>query len=117
METTPQTETPKQNPLAVKFPDLKDTLDRIGFADVPFEGIPEGKCAIAVMGEPGDTKHIWDRTKPDEVDAAKTLYKGLTKKGYRAFRVVGKDGDKGEQMTDFDPEAERMIMVGPMAGG
>lgn len=116
METTTQ-DTPKKNPLAVKFPDLEKTLDKIGWADLPFEQVPEGKCAIAVMGEVGDTKHIWDKSKPAEVDAAKALYESLTKKGYRAFRCVGKDGSQGEQMTSFDPDAERMIMVPQLQGG
>ena len=116
METT-STETPKTNPLAVKFPDLKPTLDTLGFIDGSFEDVPAGKHAIAVMGEPGDTKHIWDKRKEDEVEAARTLFKSLTKKGYRAFHVTGKDGEKGSQMNEFDPDAERMIMVGPMAGG
>ena len=111
------TPTTTPNPLAVKFPDLKPTLDALAFMDGSFEDVPEGKSAIAVMGEPGDTKHIWDKRKEDEVEAARSLFKSLTKKGYRAFHVTGKDGDKGEQMSDFDPNAERMIMVGPLQGG
>ena len=115
METT--IETSKPNPLALKFPDLKPTLDKLGFLDGTFEDVPEGRHAMAVMGEPGDTKHIWDKRKEDEVEAARTLYKTLTKKGYRAFHVTGKDGEKGEQMTEFDKDADRMIFVPQMQGG
>ncbi len=114
METT---ETSKPNPLVVKFPDLKPQLETLGFMDGSFEDVPAGKHAIAVMGEPGDTKHIWDKRKTDEVDAARTLFTSLTKKGYRAFHVTGKDGEKGEQMSEFDPSAERMIMVPQLQGG
>lgn len=111
------TQTTAKNPLTVKFPELSATLDKIGWADMSFSDVPDGKCAIAVMGEIGDTKHIWDRSKPSEVEAAKALYETLTKKGYRAFRCVGKDGSQGEMMTEFDPEAERMIFVPALQGG
>ena len=76
----------------------------------------EGKIAIAIMGSAGDTKKIWDKNNPDEVEDAKESFKRLRKKGYLAFHV-NKKGDKGEQMTEFDPDAERMIMVPPMQGG
>ncbi len=107
----------KQNPLAAKFPDLAKTLEQIEWADVPFDQIQAGKSAFAIMGEIGDTKHIWDRNKASEVEAARTLFDALTRKGYRAFRCVGKDGAQGEQMREFDPEAERMILVPQMQGG
>ena len=112
-----ETQTTTPNPLAVKFPDLKATLDQIGWADGSFDDVPQGSNAMAVMGEPGDTKHIWDKRKEEEVEAARTLFKALTKKGYRAFHVTGKDGEKGEQMNEFDPNAERVILVPQMAGG
>ena len=116
METQNQTQTPKPvNPLLGKFPALKETLDTLSWTH---DGtVPEGKSAIAVMGEPGDTKHIWDKRKPEEVKAAKALFKSLTDAGYRAYRVTGKDGDRGEQMSEFDPDAERMIMVPAFQGG
>ena len=114
---TPSTEAPKPNPLAVKFPDLKESLDKIEWGSMSFESVPQGKNVFAVMGEVGDTKHIWTKSNPDEVDAMRDLYKKLTKKGYRAYRVTGKDGEKGELMTEFDPEAERVIFAPQMQGG
>jgi hypothetical protein len=82
-----------------------------------FKDVPEGKSCIAVMGHNGDTKHMWDPTKPDEVEAARAVYDSLKAKKYVAFRVTGKDGAQGEQMKDFDPLAGRVIFVPPMAGG
>lgn len=106
------------NPLAIKFPDLAVDLDKIGFMEAPFEELPAGMSAFAVMGERGDTKHIWDKTKPDEVDAARALFDKLTKeKRYMAFRVTDKEGNKGDQMREFDPTAERMILVPAFQGG
>lgn len=71
---------------------------------------------IATMGTSGDVKTIWDRTKPDEVDNARSTFDNLRKKGYLAFKVDSK-GEKGEQIDKFDPAAEKMIMVPPMMGG
>lgn len=106
-----------ENPLAAKFPDLRETLDKMGWVDASFDAIGAGKHAFAVLGEYGDTKHIWDKDKEEEVEAARTLFDSLTKKGYRAFKVTGKNGDKGDQMKKFDPDAERVIFAPQMQGG
>jgi hypothetical protein len=82
---------------------------------IDFEDLPEDLNAIGVMGEDGDTKHLWDPKKPKEIAEAKQLYATLTKAGYRAFHMV-KSG-KGEQMKDFDPKAKRMLFVPPFQGG
>lgn len=71
---------------------------------------------MELMGKDGDTKLMWDKHSEDEVEAAKTTFNTLKKKRYLAFKA-NKDGSQGEQMTEFDPKAERIIMVPPMAGG
>jgi hypothetical protein len=65
----------------------------------------------------GDVKLMWDRTKADEVEAAQSTFDKLIKKGYAAFLVKDNDGNKGEKITKFDPNAERIIMISPIAGG
>lgn len=65
----------------------------------------------------GDVRVMWDRTKKIEVDAMRKLFADLKAKGYAAFTVKDKDGNKGEVIREFDPNAERMIMIPPMAGG
>ena len=72
---------------------------------------------IAVMGRAGDVKVIWDRTKPDEVENTRESFNRMRKKGYLAWSVKGKDGQKDEQITEFDPDAERIILAPPMRGG
>lgn len=74
------------------------------------------KHSMSVMGEEGDTKIEWDPTKKDEVEQAKKTFQELTKKGYLAFRLC-EEGNRGEQLDKFDKEAERIILVTPMAGG
>lgn len=71
---------------------------------------------ICVMDHTGDTKKIWDPTKPEEVDDARESFKRLRSKGYLAYKVIG-DGDKGEMITEFDPGAGRIILAPPMRGG
>jgi len=72
---------------------------------------------IKVMGIYGDIKQMWDPTSPDEVAAAKRVFDDLRKKGHLAFAVTGAKAKKGEQITEFDPKAGRIIMAPPMAGG
>ena len=72
---------------------------------------------MAVMGRMGDLKVIWDRSKQEEVQAARKQFDEMRKKGYLAFSVTGKNGEKGGQITEFDPDAERIILAPPMRGG
>jgi len=89
----------------------------------PLDGTPRtftpgsGFGLIERMGPEGDTKSIWDRNNEAEVEAARKTYDDLTDKGYRAYHVKGKDGDKGDPMDEFDPDCERMILVPPLQGG
>lgn len=71
---------------------------------------------MAVMDRTGDTKTIWDKNNPDEVEAARSTFNRLTKKGYVAYTVVG-EGKKGSVIKDFDPDAEKIILSPPLAGG
>lgn len=71
---------------------------------------------LRVIDHTGDSKLVWDADKDAEVQAAREMYDGLKKKGYAAFGVK-KDGEKGKILTEFDPEAEKIIMVPPARGG
>jgi hypothetical protein len=71
---------------------------------------------LVVMDRSGDTKIIWDSSKPDEVDTARQTFDRLRKKGYMAYSVK-KGGDKGEVIREFDPDAEKIILAPQMVGG
>jgi hypothetical protein len=73
-------------------------------------------CEMAVMDHTGDTKTIWDTDDPVQVEVARDTFNKLKKKGYIAYKVK-KDGEKGEMMREFDPEAGKVIMSPAMAGG
>lgn len=75
-----------------------------------------GKSYMAVMGMEGDVKTIWDRNNPDEVENARSTFKRLIAKGFSAFKVDA-DGEQGEVMREFDPNAEKVILVPAIAGG
>jgi len=80
------------------------------FGGIPIRGM------LHVLDGTGDTKVIWDPKNPDEVEAAKAQFDVLRKKGFLAY-TVNKKGDKGEVITKFDPDAEKIILSPPIAGG
>lgn len=71
---------------------------------------------MAKMGAGGDLKVIWDPTKEDEVESARSQFNTLTRKGYSAFNVT-RDGTPAARMDRFDPQAEKIILSLPIAGG
>ena len=71
---------------------------------------------MRTLGREGDVKTVWDPGNVDEVAAAKQTFDDLRKKGYLAF-AVKRNGDKGEQIREFDPDAAKVILAPPMAGG
>lgn len=71
---------------------------------------------LNIMDQTGDTKQIWDTENADEVCAARDLFQKLTGKNYKAF-AVKKDGEKGKEIKEFDPDAGKIILVPPMAAG
>ncbi len=71
---------------------------------------------LHVMNGTGDTRVIWSADNADEVAAARKTFDDLRKKGFLAFSVK-RSGDKGEQITTFDPDAEKIILAPPMRGG
>jgi hypothetical protein len=70
----------------------------------------------------GDLKVIWDADNDDEVAAARKTFEEMTNptskggKGFLAF-AVGRRGAKAEQIREFDPDAEKLILSPAMAGG
>ena len=79
--------------------------------------IPAGKSVIEIMDPTGDTKLIWDSENEHEVANAKRTFEDLRAKGFLAYSVKGKRGEKGEVIREFDETAERIILAPPMQGG
>jgi hypothetical protein len=90
---------------------------RVLDADDPYQLSPtEGEARLLDVRF-GDLRLIWDRTKPDEVTAARAAFDSLKAKRYLAYRVRDKEGEKGALVRDFDPQLERLIMSPPLVGG
>jgi hypothetical protein len=80
---------------------------------------PEDVAVIGemrVMGRKGDTRIIWNPDNADEVAQARKTFDDLKSKRFVAY-TVSPGGGKGEQVSEFDPGAEKMILAPPMAGG
>lgn len=71
---------------------------------------------MRIMGRKGDTRVTWNARDTDEVSNAKRTFDDLRAKRFLAFSVT-ETGGKGEQMDEFNPDAQKVIMVPPMAGG
>jgi hypothetical protein len=71
---------------------------------------------LRVVDGRGDTKLMWDPSRPDEVSAARKLFDELKKKGHNAY-AVKKKGEPGEKITTFDPAMGKIIMAPAMSGG
>jgi hypothetical protein len=79
--------------------------------------IEEGDGGVMViLDQSGDTRHTWDRSKPDEVAAMREIFDTMTDKGYVAWSVTRK-GDKDKKITEFDPAAEKVIFAPALVGG
>lgn len=72
---------------------------------------------MRTLDSSGDSAIKWDKGSPDEVDAARAMFNTLKSKGYVGY-LANRKGEKGSQRVDeFDPDAERLIMVPPVKGG
>jgi hypothetical protein len=75
---------------------------------------PEITGTISEMNETGDSKLTWDKNKPAEVEAARTLFTTLRGRGYMAY---SKRGENRELIRAFDPALEKIVMVPQTVGG
>ena len=71
---------------------------------------------LAIIDQTGDTKVIWDKDNPDEVEAAEDQFDTLTEKGFIAY-AVKKSGEAGRKIKKFVADAGKIIMIPPIAGG
>jgi hypothetical protein len=72
--------------------------------------------SLCVLDLSGHSRMQWDRKSPQQVAAAKARFDELRARGYLAYKLE-KDGGQGEVITQFDPNAERLVMNAPMVGG
>lgn len=63
----------------------------------------------------GDFEVAWDADDETSVENARQTFTDLRAKGFNLFRM--KSGAKGDQIREFDSEAEKMLAIPPIAGG
>lgn len=71
---------------------------------------------LRIMDRTGDLKIVWDSSKPEEVDAARASFDRMISKGYSAFSAK-ESGDPGKRVTEFNPNAQAIIMIPRIVGG
>lgn len=78
--------------------------------------LDDSRGELAVMDKTGDTKVMWNRDSAAEVGIARDAFNKLKAEGYTAYSVK-KNGEQNEVIREFDPKAEKLIMVPAMVGG
>ena len=63
----------------------------------------------------GDTKVKWDPNNTEEVEVAREAFKLYCSQGYRAAKMHNKEA--GELIREFDPSANEILFLTPLAGG
>lgn len=69
-----------------------------------------------VLGRSGDTEVKWDRDNSRDVRTAREAFEKGVAEGMTPFRMR-RDGAKAERMEEFDPLAERIVLVPRISGG
>lgn len=66
----------------------------------------------------GDREVTWDKGKPDEVDDARATFDNhVKKKGNNAYAWDPSTGRQGQQIKEFDPNLEKIILTPALQGG
>lgn len=72
--------------------------------------------SMNVMDTTGHTKVEWNKDVPAEVAIAKAAFEAAVAGGAQAFSVRS-DGTQGRRLSEFDPNAEEIMMVPRLRGG
>lgn len=64
----------------------------------------------------GDKAVVWDETKTEEREATEAKFTELIRQNYAAYRVDPATGN-GEQIREFDPDADEILMAVALVGG
>ncbi len=64
----------------------------------------------------GDLRVEWDPNNAEQVDLAREAFNRAHQRRMTAYRLAP-GGGRGEQMTEFDPAAEAILMAPQMVGG
>jgi hypothetical protein len=69
-----------------------------------------------IMDRTGDSRHEFDPDDAAAVTRAETRFRDLSLRGFRAVEL-GKHGEPGNLLMEFNREAERVLFVPQLQGG
>lgn len=83
------------------------------------EMVDDDRNVMSEINYGGDVKHRWDPSNAHEVAAVRASFDQLKAQGYTAYRLEGPKGARTQAgvMREFDPTAERLVMVPAMVPG
>jgi len=83
------------------------------------QGPSEGMTGVIILPkwDEGDLRTEWNSKNESETEAARKQFVDMKANGYKAYRIDPKNGEKGELLKEFDPKAEKIVLVMPFAGG
>jgi hypothetical protein len=70
---------------------------------------------LQILGREGHRSKTWDVDVKEQVDEAQEEFARCLLNSYAAFEMG--EGQKGSIIRDFNPDAERILLVPPMKGG
>lgn len=76
----------------------------------------EHSGVMVILDHLGDTRHTWNRNNADEVEVMEDIFDTMVEKGYQAWSVT-KKGNKDQRISEFDPQAEKIIFSPALVGG
>ena len=74
------------------------------------------KHVMKILNQEGDERIVWDKENGMEAKQAKERFLKLLKDGWLAYSV-DRDGNKNRKITEFDVDAEEILMVPKTAKG
>lgn len=73
---------------------------------------------MRILDETGDTAITWAADDPATIAEAEALFARLvTERKIPFARAAGSPADAAEKISSFDPDAEEIVWVRPIAGG
>jgi hypothetical protein len=89
------------------MPEMAETVEQITTQEHTLH-IPDA--------EEGDLRVTWDPNESVQVEEARAAFDRATNRGMVAYRMAP-GGARGEQIREFDPAAESILMATQMVGG
>jgi hypothetical protein len=77
---------------------------------------PTGMRVMKILSDKGDERLTWSMYDRKKVQSAEEKFKDLLSKGYKAYSVTD-SGKKKVRVTEFDMDAQEVIMIPPTSKG